>query len=159
MSISFVCTSAFTYRKPSNGKIVAHPLGKKIAESTYRALPSGARRHFAEVASSRGYRRWSEDELMLLCELYLELPTHGDVDTIVAKFLQSFPDRAWGSVNSRAWGCVGLDAQRPEIGLGTWSTELVEMLHSVDAERFPRPVEQESRLDKKLDSLLASILA
>ncbi len=159
MKTSFVCISETNYRDPKNGKFVNIPLGKKVSESTYRNYPSdGIRRHFAEVTSTRGWQRWSEDEHMFLAELYYETPVTEDVTPIVGKFLKEFSDRSWGSVHSRVWGIVGLDAQRPEIGLGTWSEEIALTMNSVDPERFPLPAEAEDRLFHKLDYLLSSIL-
>jgi hypothetical protein len=140
------------------GKRVAIPAGKTISEIGYRNLPNNVvRSHFTEVHSTRGWVRWSEAELDLLCQLYVPTTVNSQIGEIVTRFLEVYPERSFGSVHSRVWGCVGLDAQRPEVGLGTYSEELAVKLNAIDSDRFPLVAEVEDRVNAKLDNLLAAI--
>jgi hypothetical protein len=155
----YVCNSAFTLIE--GNKRTPFTAGQSVSEIRYRRLNGVSRRRFSIIESTRGYKRWIEDEHDYLIELYYEYADvdNGSVDKVVDEFLAVYSDRSWGSVNSRAWGILGLDTQCPKIGLATYSQEIVDKLHEVDPERFPATSTDEARITGKLENLISQILS
>jgi hypothetical protein len=146
--------------RTEKGQYVNYIVGTEISAAKYTALPSAMRRHFVTKRKYNQRQDWSVAEHNHIIDLYLKFIDEDgnyDADAIFAEHQALYPTRGTSAISMKLNQVRSLDTYIPQVGLVNTSSQLIDLLHSRNPNRFNGEQSSEAKMHNNLDALLASV--
>jgi len=155
-------TTDNVYQTLRNGNVKVHKPGTILPKKVYEQLSAHARAKCVPVKVKNDHTRWSKTEIKHIVDIYLKnVEVDGTIDMkmVYAEHQEKFPERGTNALNLEVAQIQHLDTHVPQQGMHDVSQMLVDVLHSIDPDRFPSESSKQVKVDAYLDNLLAQIRA
>lgn len=157
--MKFVAIRNCSYRT-LKGKHLSFTAGTEITEAKYNQFPKSFRAYFVTKRKYNQRQDWSVEEHNHIINLYLKyIDEDGnyDADAIFAEHQDLYPNRGTSAISMKLNQIRSLDTYVPQIGLVNTSSQLIDLLHSRNPNRFNGEQSSDVKMHNHLDALLASV--
>jgi hypothetical protein len=157
--MKYVALRNCAYRT-ERGRYVSYIAGAEVTEAKYNALPTSVCRHFVTKRKYNQRQDWSVAEHNHVIDLYLkyvDVDGNYDAEAIFAEHQALYPTRGTSAINMQVCQIRGLDNYVPQKGLTDTSSQLIDLLHSRNPNRFNGEQSSEAKMHNHLDALLVSV--
>ena len=157
--MKFVAARNCAYRT-IKGPYVSFNAGTEVTEAKYNTLPKSLRTNFVTKRKYNQRQDWSVEEHNHIADFYLKyIDTDGnyDAEAIFTEHQALYPTRGTSAIGMKLNQIRSLDTYVPQIGLVNTSSQLIDLLHSRNPNRFNGEQSSEVKMHNHLDALLASV--
>jgi hypothetical protein len=157
--MKYVSTRNCSYRT-EKGRYISYAVGTEVTAAKFSALPTSVRRHFVTKRKFNQRQDWSVDEHNHIIDIYLNFIDEDgnyDAEAIFAEHQCLYPTRGTSAISMKLNQIRSLDTYIPQVGLVNTSSQLIDLLHSRNPNRFNGEQSSEVKMHNHLDALLASM--
>jgi hypothetical protein len=157
--MNYYVSHIVTYTNERGNPTVYKP-GSTMPARVYNKLSDYAKAKCIPMPSKNARMNWTKKEIRHIVNIYLKtVEDDGTIDmkVVYAEHQQEFPERGTNALNLEVAQIQHLDTHVPQQGMHDVSQMLVDVLHAIDADRFPSESSKQVKVDAYLDNLLAQI--